>query len=299
MKPLHFAFLMLINVAWGFNIVPVKLALNGLDPFAAGAVRFFFLFVLCLPALRWVPGRMGQIVAIGLIMGALQFSVMNVAFSMATNMGALAIAGQLAVPFTVILAIALLGERIRWIRASGIVLAFSGVAYLSFDPHMFDERLPLGLACLASFSGALGTVMLRNLQGVSPLNLQAWVAICSIPPMALLSIVYEPGVLANPQDIPLEVFGYLLFAAGFSSVVGHAGLAWLLQRYPVTVVTPFTLLSPLVGVASSVLFLGSVLTGQMIIGALIALAGVAIITLRTAKKEQEQEQAYVKPERLA
>lgn len=295
MKPLHFAFLMFINVAWGFNIVPVKLALNELAPMAAGVVRFAFLFVLCLPALRWVPGRMGQIASIGLVMGALQFSVMNVGFSMATNMGALAIAGQLAVPFSVILAIALLGERIRWIRGAGIVLAFAGVAFLSFDPHMFDERLPLGLACLASFAGALGTVMLRQLRGVSPLNLQAWIAIFSIPPMALLSLVYEPGVLANPQDVPLRVYGYLLFAAGFSSVIGHAGLAWLLQRYPITVVTPFTLLSPLVGVAASVVFLGSVLTGQMIIGALVALAGVAIITLRTAKKEQEQE--YVKPER--
>ncbi|HEY4545812.1 MAG TPA: EamA family transporter [Pedomonas sp.] len=293
MKPLHFAFLMLINVAWGFNIVPVKLALNELSPLAAGSVRFFFLLVLCLPALRWVPGRMGQIISIGLVMGALQFSVMNIAFSMATNMSALAIAGQLAVPFGVILAIALLGERIRWIRALGIVMAFSGVAYLSFDPHMFDERLPLGLACLASFSGALGTVMVRQLRGVSPLNLQAWIAIISIPPMAVLSVVYEPGVLANLQDVPMRVYGYLLFAAGFSSVVGHAGLAWLLQRYPVTVITPFTLLSPLVGVASSVWLLGSVLTSQMIIGALIAMVGVGIIIWRGAKKETEREAVMV------
>lgn len=293
MKPLHFAFLMLINVAWGFNIVPVKLALNELAPLAAGSVRFFFLLVLCLPALRWVPGRMGQIISIGLVMGALQFSVMNIAFSMATNMSALAIAGQLAVPFGVILAIALLGERIRWIRALGIVMAFSGVAYLSFDPHMFDERLPLGLACLASFSGALGTVMVRQLRGVSPLNLQAWIAIISIPPMAVLSVVYEPGVLANLQDVPMRVYGYLLFAAGFSSVVGHAGLAWLLQRYPVTVITPFTLLSPLVGVASSVWLLGSVLTSQMIIGALIAMVGVGIIIWRGAKKETEREAVMV------
>lgn len=293
MKPLHFAFLMLINVAWGFNIVPVKLALNELAPLAAGSVRFFFLLVLCLPALRWVPGRMGQIISIGLVMGALQFSVMNIAFSMATNMSALAIAGQLAVPFGVILAIALLGERIRWIRALGIVMAFSGVAYLSFDPHMFDERLPLGLACLASFSGALGTVMVRQLRGVSPLNLQAWIAIISIPPMAVLSVVYEPGVLANLQDVPMRVYGYLLFAAGFSSVVGHAGLAWLLQRYPVTVITPFTLLSPLVGVASSVWLLGSVLTSQMVIGALIAMVGVGIIIWRGAKKETEREAVMV------
>lgn len=297
MKPLHFAFLMLINVAWGFNIVPVKLALNELAPLAAGSVRFFFLLLLCLPAMRWVRGRMHQIAAIGLIMGALQFSVMNVAFSMAKNMSGLAIAGQLAVPFTVILAIALLGERIRWVRALGIVLAFTGVAYLSFDPHMFDERLPLGLACLAAFSGALGTVMLRNLQGVSPLNLQAWVALISMVPMALLSMIYEPGVLANPQDIPLKAYGYLLFAAAFSSVVGHAGLAWLLQRYPVTAVTPYTLLSPLVGVISSVVFLGSVLTMQMVIGALITLAGVAILTLRTAQKAVEQ--TTVKPEACA
>ncbi|MCH8684658.1 DMT family transporter [Pedomonas mirosovicensis] len=291
MKPLHFAFLMLINVAWGFNIVPIKLALMELDPLAAAVIRFAFLLILCSPALRWVPGRMGAIIATGLVMGALQFSFMNVAYGMATNVSALAISSQLWVPFSLILAIALLGERIRWIRTVGIALAFSGIAYLSFDPHVFSERLPLALMVISSFAAALGTVMVRRLTGISPLNLQAWISISSIPPLALLSLVYEPGALTHPLDIPLRVYGYLLFAAGFSSVVGHAGLAWLLQRYPVTIISPFTLLSPLLAVLFSVWVFDNVLTEQMIIGGVIALVGVAIITFRGAQKQEEQVQA--------
>lgn len=288
MKPLHFAFLMLINVAWGFNIVPVKLALMELDPLAAAVIRFGFLFLLCAPALRWVPGRMGAVLATGLVMGALQFSVMNVAFSMATNISALAIASQLWVPFSLILAIALLGERIRWIRTVGIGLAFAGIAYLSFDPHVFEERVPLALMTVSAFAAALGTVMVRRLTGITPLNLQAWISLTSIPILSVLSLAYEPGVLTHPQDIPLKVYGYLLFAAGFSSVIGHAGLAWLLQRYPVTIISPFTLLSPMLSVLFSVWIFDNVLTRQMITGGLIALAGVAIITFRGAQKEEAQ-----------
>lgn len=288
MKPIHFAFLMLINVAWGFNIVPTKLIMNEMQPFLAAVLRFAFVLLLCLPHLQWMKGRMRVILATGLIIGALQFSLLNFAFGMAENVGALAIAGQLWVPFSLILAIVLLGERIRWIRTAGIVLAFAGVAIVSFDPHIFDERLAVGLVALSSFMTAVGSILMRRLQGVSPLTLQAWVAVVSIPPLLLLSSVFEPGAIAGLPNLPLEIYGYLLFSAGFSSIIGHAGLAWLLQRYPVTVISPYTLISPLLSVLFSVWILDSALTEQMVAGGLVALLGVVIITLRTAQKHAEK-----------
>src|SRR5690606_39871682 len=139
MKPLHFAFLMLINVAWGFNIVPVKLALNDMEPFLAAAMRFIFLFMMCAPFIRWVPGRMKLLGTAALMTGAVQFSLMNLAFVSARNMSALAIVGQLSVPFSLVLAVLFLGERIRWRRTLGVILAFGGVAVLGFDPNMLSE----------------------------------------------------------------------------------------------------------------------------------------------------------------
>lgn len=288
MTPLHFAFLMLINVAWGFNIVPVKLALETLPPITAALVRFALLLLLCLPFLKWLPGKMGRVLVTGFVIGALNFAVMNYAFAIATNMGALAIATQLGVPFSLILAIGVLGERIRWIRTVGIVLAFGGVAVMSFDPAVFDQWPALLLVTFSAFIYAVGNIMMRQMTGVPALTLQAWVAAVSVVPLLLLSLLVEPGALQALPDAPARVFGYLLFAAAFSSVIGHAGIAWLLQRYPVTVISPFTLLSPLLSVLFSVLLLDSPLTGKMMIGGCITLVGVGIITFRGARKEEER-----------
>lgn len=285
MKPLHFAFLMLINVAWGFNIVPVKLALNEMEPLLVAAVRFMFLFLMCVPFMRWVPGRMKLLGLAALLTGAVQFALMNMAYATATNMSALAITGQLWVPFSLVMAVLFLGERIRWRRTLGIALAFGGIAVLGFDPHMLDERLPLLLMVSSSLVAGVGTVLMRQLQGISPLNIYGWVALLSVPPLLVLSAIFEPGAIAGMGEVPLRAYGYVLFSAAVSSVIGHAGLAWLLQRYPVSTVSPFTLLSPIIGVMFAVWLLDSPLTGLMITGGVIALAGVAIITFRSTKKE--------------
>ena len=71
-----------------------------------------------------------------------------------------------------------------------------------------------------------------------------------------------------------------------SSLVGHAGIYYLLQRYEVSTTAPLTLLAPIFTVGFSVTLLGDVLTERMIIGAVVALIGVLIVTVRQAQKGQ-------------
>jgi O-acetylserine/cysteine efflux transporter len=284
-KPLDLALLLLINVAWGLNVVPMEWTLEHLPPITAAMVRFAMVFVLCAPALRPVPGQMGLITLTALIAGALMFSLNNGAFALAENINGLAIAGQLGVPFSLILAIVFLGERIRWIRSVGILLAFAGVVVIAYDPTVFDERTALVLSTGGAFAYAVGSVLMRQMRGVPPLTLQAWMALISLPPLIALSFLFEPGAIRALPGVPLEAFGYVLFSALFSSLIGHAGIAYLLQRYPVTTIAPVTLLSPLLAVGFSVWLLDNPLTPLMILGGLVTLVGVAIITLRTAAKE--------------
>jgi O-acetylserine/cysteine efflux transporter len=72
----------------------------------------------------------------------------------------------------------------------------------------------------------------------------------------------------------------VLFSAFGASLIGHGGIFYLLQRYPVAIVSPFLLLAPVFGVVFAVIFLHDTLTPQMILGGLITLAGISIITLR-------------------
>ena len=62
--------------------------------------------------------------------------------------------------------------------------------------------------------------------------------------------------------------------------IGHAGMYYLLQRYDVSVTSPLTLMAPIFGIMSGVIFWGDQLGLRFWIGGGLALLGVLIIGLR-------------------
>lgn len=282
MRPHHLGFLMLINLLWAINMVAMKEAVLLVPPLLATALRFALLLAVCALALRPVPGRMRLVVASALVSGALQFGLIATSYHLATNLSALAIAAQLGVPFSLLLAILIDGERIAWRRTVGILLALAGVALLVFDPRIAGERLAIATTAGAAFAWAAGNLLIRRLAGVPVLTLFAWQALISLPVLLLASILLEPGALAGLGDTPVRALFLIAYTAIAASLVGHAGMSWLLQRYPVTLITPFTLAGPVMSVAVVTLVYGTPVTPLMLAGGLMTLAGVAIIAWRSA-----------------
>jgi len=288
-KPIHVAFILLIDVLWAFNIVAIRESVLAMPVLLAVALRYAIILVICAPHVRIVPGRMGLVLATGLVTGALQFGLGAYAYQVSTNLSALAIAGQLGVPLSLIFAILIDGERIAWRRTIGIALAFAGVVLLVFDPRIADERLGILVTALAATCWAAGNLMFKRLTGIPVLTLYAWQAIVSLP--MLLPPPPPPGAgggIAMLPSITLAAFGWVAYSAVFASLVGHAGMSWLLQHYPVTVITPLTLPTPLLAVGFVVLVYGTPITPMMWLGGAITLAGVSIIALRTARKSVEK-----------
>ncbi len=286
MKPRHLAFLMAINVVWGLNAVASKFAVEAMGPLTATFFRFSIAALALLPYLRWQVGRMPMVLITAVLGGALFLGVTSSSFAVADNVSALAIAGQLGVPFSLILGIVFLRERIHWPRMLGIALSFAGVVVLGFDPALFDERLGLLLTIFGSFLWALGSLLFRRLQGIPALTIYAWLATVSAPCMLLASLVAEPGELARAIHLPLSTFGWVAFSALGSSVMGQGGMAWLLQRYPISTISPLTLVSPLLAVVFATLAFDNPLTPRMIGGGTLMLIGIAIITIRTAQARE-------------
>jgi O-acetylserine/cysteine efflux transporter len=291
MAPRHVLLMLAICLAWAGNIVAIKEAVRDVPPLLAVAIRYAILLPVCLPHMTLLtglpddgrpPSRMVLVVLAGLVGGAGSFGFGTAAYVFAENLSALAIAGQLGVPFSLILAILFLGERIHWRRTLGIVLAFAGVALLVFDPRIVDERVALLLTVAASFTWALSTLLLRRLTGIHVLNLMGWQAAVSLPVLVLLSLVLEPGALVRVPDLPFSAILWLAYTALVGSLLGHSGMAWLLQRYPVSVLTPLTLPTPLLSIILATAVYGTPVTPLMALGGLLTLSGVAIIALRTA-----------------
>lgn len=164
---------MAMNILWGLNIVAMKMTVGATAPFTAGAIRLAAILVLCAFWLRPPPGRARMLALLGLVNGGAFMLFFNLALKVATNVGALAIAGQMSVPIAVLLGVVLLGERITFIRLGGIVLAFAGVAILVFDPRIARELPGLLLMTAAATSFATSSLLQRRLAGVPVLTMYA------------------------------------------------------------------------------------------------------------------------------
>jgi O-acetylserine/cysteine efflux transporter len=274
---------LLINLTWGLNIIAVKMAVVATAPFAAGGLRQAIVLIVCLPFFRWVPGRMRPLLLLALLNGALFLVFTNLSLQVADNVSALAIAGQLGVPFSLILGVIFLRERIALPRIFGITLAFSGVVLLVFDPGVLGEWPGLILMAFGTFTWAVGALLQRKLADVPALTIYAWVGLGGVLGLMPLSMWLEPGAFARLPDLPLRDLGWLVFSGVGSSVIGQGGMAWLLQRHPISTVLPLTLGAPVIAVCASSYFFGTKLTPVMIAGGLLTLTGVVIITLRSAR----------------
>ena len=198
---------LVMNLLWGMNLIAVKMGVDLVEPLTAAFLRQTIVLLVCLPMLRIVPGRMRELTLLGFLSGGLFYVAVNMSLAVSDNVSALAIAGQLGAPFSLILAIIFLGERIARYRVAGMALAFLGVATLVFDPHAFDERLGLGLTVIASFIWAICSLIQRRLTGIPVLTIYAWVGVMGTVSLFPLALLLEPDAVASIPVLPLSTFG--------------------------------------------------------------------------------------------
>lgn len=280
-----------MNLFWGLNLIAVKMGVDLVAPLTAAWLRQAMVLVICVPALKIIPGKMRELVLLGLLSGALFYIVVNISLSVSDNVGALAIAGQLGAPFSLILAVLVLGERIQKFRIIGMIVSFAGVVLLVFDPAVADETLGLALTAVASLIWAICSLIQRRLIGVPVLTIYAWVGLIGTLALLPVAFVWEPESMAGIAALPLSTFGWILFSALGSTVIGQGAMSYLMQRHAVSTVVPLSLMTPVISVIAAAYWFAAPMTPIMIAGGLLVMAGVAVVTIRTAQAREREEHA--------
>lgn len=278
-----------MNIMWGLNLIAVKMGVDLVSPLTAAWLRQAMVLIICLPGLRIIPGRMRELILLGLLSGALFYIFINLSLAVSDNVGALAIAGQLGVPFSLIMAVIFLGERIHKYRIAGIALAFGGVIMLVFDPAAAHEQAGIALTAVSCLIWAFCSLIQRRLVGTPVLTIYAWVGLMGCIALFPIALFFEPQSIARLPSLPLSTLGWILFSALGSTVIGQGAMSVLLQRHPVSTVVPLTLVAPVIAVIAASLYFGTKLTPPMIAGGLIVMVGVAIVTIRTARVREAEE----------
>jgi len=276
-----FALLLGVCLVWAMNNIVSKLVVSdiGAPPLLYAAARFAVVVLATAPWLLPAPRPLWRMIVVGLLMGGGTFALVFLGLKTATPSES-AVIGQLGVPMTTLLSVVFLGERIRWRRGLGIALTLAGALLVMWDPRGLTVSVGVLLIAASAVSGSVGAVMMKQIEGVKPLQFQAWVGFASLWPLAALSALTETGqgVVLGPAFWPFA--GAVLFSGLIVSVAGHTTYYGLIRRHEVNLLQPLTLMTPLATIVLGVLITHDRFDVRMAVGAAIALLGVLIIALR-------------------
>lgn len=281
----HLALILAICLAWGGNFLASAIALKHFPPFLFTALRLAVLLVCLFPFLKPIArGQRLRVGAIALLSGALHFGLNFWALRAAGDISSVAIALQSYIPMSAVLAVLFLGESIGWRTWAGIGLAFGGVLVLGFDPLVLDAPAALLLTLTAALMLAIGTTLMRGVRGVDVFQMQAWTALLGIPVLVAISAAIEPPAWPLIEAAGWKHWAGVAYSGLVASLVGHGLLYWLVQRHPVSQVTPYLLLAPVFAITLGVLVWGDRPGPKLVIGGAMVLGGVLLVALRAVTK---------------
>lgn len=279
----HLLFVIFINLIWGSMFVVATFALFDFPPVFFTTLRFALLTLLLV---RYIPAPKAQVwplVKVGLVMGVGMYLTLYLSLYLAENTASIALVSKLEVPFALIMGVILLKEHIGPQRIAGVSVAFLGAAIIGFDPAATDDILALIAMAVSSVLFALSMIMVRRLGELSPLTITAWVSLVSAPILAIVSFTFEGDHLLVLETARPQAWLAFAYTVIMGTIVAHTGMYYLLQRYPVSVVVPFNLLSPVFGVSGGILFLDDAVTPGLFVGGIMVLIGVGWIYVRSGR----------------
>ncbi len=271
-----------VPLIWSLGFVFAKAALNEFPPLMLMGMRF----CLTALALAWfVPaprGHFSSIFWIALVSATLQYGL---TFTGLAHMEAslTIIIVQLEVPFGVLAAAVLLGERPGLQRMFGMVVAFAGIALIAGQPSFENQLFPMLLAGSGAMMWALGQVLVKRLgRAVGSFSLIAWVGVFAGPQMLIASLLLEDGQVEALQNASWVGWGAVLYLAFVMTALGYGIWYHVLTRNPMAMVMPVLLLLPVFTILFSVVLLGEHPGVTVLLGGLIVLVGLAIIVFTRA-----------------
>ena len=268
---------------WGFNFVVMRWGLDSVPPLTLSVLRFA---LAAFPALLLVPHppvRWQLLAGYGFFAFACQFALLftGLAVGMPTGLASLVI--QIQAFFTIGLAALLAHERPRIGQLGGALLAGSGVVLVGIQLPG-GSRLGLLLVVLAALAWAIANIVVKRIpvdQAAArrgPLAIVIWSCAWAMLPLTLVALIVDgPSTLIRVTlGLSAAQWVGIAFQAWPTTLLAFAIWAWLLRRYPASLVAPFTLLVPVVGMTSAVMLLGEPLTWWKLAGAALVLGGLAL-----------------------
>ncbi|MDP4073544.1 EamA family transporter [Acidovorax sp. A1169] len=281
LRPRDLVLALLVILVWGVNFAVIKVGLAGVPPLLLGALRFM---LAAFPALLFfkapkVPLRL--YLAFGLTMSVGQFAFLFSAIHVGMPSGLASLVLQSQSFFTLVLTALWLRERWQGNQLAGLLLAAGGLVLIGSAHGASMPLLGFLLTVAAAAMWACGNIVSRAVGRHGPMNQLAFVVWASlVPPLPLLALsllIEGPAAIsAALQGFSLASFASVAYLAWAATLFGYGVWTFLLSRYPINRVAPFTLLVPLVGLTTGWLAFGEKLQPVHFAGGALLMLGLFV-----------------------
>ncbi len=280
----HILLAIFVAAVWGGNFVAAKYGLAYFPPFFLSSLRFLIVAFVLIPFFSKTSiNILKRIALLSFTLGTLHLSLLFLAMHMGLNIASTAIISQMGVPFACILSALFLNDKLGVWRTCGMVVAFGGIAIVSGTPNVLENPFGMIIALLSSFFWGVANILMKNIGSMNIFRLLAWLCLFTAPQLLLISAIFEHGQLELLRNIPVTVAWSVAYTAIISTIAGYGLWYYLMAKYQLTQVAPFSLLAPIFSIAFGKLVFSEALPLQTIIGGAIAILGVAVIITRRPK----------------
>lgn len=283
--------LVLLSLAWGLSWPAVRIALDEVAPWTLRALSYgvgsVFLFVFLRLTGRKASLPFGPVyvhVIVSALLNVAGFGLITT-FAQLNSLTSRVVIVSYSMPvWASLMAWLILGERLNVVSIIGLVLCVSGLAVLVYPVMSSDAAVGLLLALIAALCWATGTIYVKWAQIPGDgIVITAWQLVVAFVVTATGVAAFEGVPHLWPLSLP--VIAALAFHGPIGTGVAYFLWFTIVGRLPAVTASLGALLTPVVGIVSTVLLVGERLTFADAIGFLLIFAAAASVLLQRAGQQ--------------
>jgi drug/metabolite transporter (DMT)-like permease len=287
----------IVYVVWGSTYLGIRYVVESLPPLLSGGARFATAALLLSSYVLVRRGRRGlaasrkqyanaAVVGLLLLLGGNGGVIVAEERGLPSGLTALLIA---AVPLWVVLLRMLDRDRPAVRTLIGVAIGFVGLAVL-LRPGARPEDVAAGSAAIVLVSSLLWAV---GSYYATRADMPAEPLVASVAEMAAGAIgLAVVGTLRHESlhggDVQLSSVVALVYLVLFGSIVAFTAYSWLLGVAPVSKVSTYAYVNPVVAVVLGALFVDETVTGTAVIGGAITLVAVAVVVSEEGRRRRTE-----------
>jgi drug/metabolite transporter (DMT)-like permease len=275
--------LWIVYIVWGSTYLAIRYMVQTLPPLFGAGTRFVLVGAILLPilavrrgtgVLRPTRAELLSCAFVGLMLPGANAVISVAEQTVASGVAALLVA---SVPLWVILLRRVFRERVSGRSIAAVLVGFAGVALL-VRPQGQATVLAL-LSCVGgSLMWAFGSFSSpRVWLPRDPLVSVGWQSLLGGLACLLAALVAGEFGDIHPARWSTDSILGLAYLVTFGSLLAYTAYAWLLQNAPVSKVSTYAYVNPVIAVFLGWLFLSEPITATTLIGAGIIVASVALV----------------------